>query len=61
MTITVTEYRKRARQRIESGEMTDDEWGEITLAVLQASESYGLDAFDPHVTIPDKRSNQSEP
>jgi len=42
-------YQKKARERIESGEMTEDEWKEVTMAILHFSENDGLPLFDDNV------------
>ena len=49
MGINIDEYQKEARHYIESAEMTEEEWKEVTMAILHASENGGMEVFDTNI------------
>ena len=44
--MTCDEWERLAKERLLSGEMSDEEWKLITGALLVTSETYGIDGFD---------------
>lgn len=45
----IDEWKRLARQRITSGEMTEDEWIDVLDGLLIVSESEGMPSFDKAV------------
>lgn len=44
------DWQRLARKRLESGQMTEEEWQSVTSALLIVSESEGIELFDDEIT-----------
>ena len=53
----IATYQEKARERIESGKMTQDEWDEVTVAIMWESENNGMPLFDANVD-PQRENNE---